>query len=214
MIFEAKRAKQETRDKQNPYSVKTVPKWDSGLLSDKVMKSLGMYPEPPLKADREQRPGGRQNPGLKQIRAAPHGYYSRMQASPKENGYLLWLLKIQSMTMDEMMNGKFGSASASIVLAWTEEGLIKVYDEQKRTLIQDVPAQLKKLNYLQWEAMIKVMGEKCFLVAGPIGAYGPSSLRTKSTFTKQRTCTSWRWGTSIISEESRYGSLDKLLWIC
>ncbi len=33
--------------------------------------------------------------------------------------------------------------------------------------------QLKKLNYLQWEALIMVMGEKSFLAGGPIGAYGP-----------------------------------------
>ncbi len=96
-----------------------------------------------------------------------------MQASPKENGYLLWLLKMQSMTIDEMMNGGFESAVESMGAAWTEEGFIKIYDEQKKTLIQDVMALLKKLNYLQWEALIMVMGEKSFPAAGRLGGYGP-----------------------------------------
>ena len=132
-----------------------------------------MYPEPSLKADPEQRPGGMQNRGLQKIRMAAHSHYVRMQASPKENGYLLWLLKMQSMTMDEMMDERFESALKSMGPAWTEEGLINIYDEQKKTLIQDVMTQLKKLNYLQWEALIMVMGEKSFQTAGPIGAYGP-----------------------------------------
>ncbi len=77
------------------------------------------------------------------------------------------------MTIDEMMNGEFESALASMGLAWTEESLIKIYDEQRRTLIQDILARLKKLNYLQWERVTMVMGQKSFLAAGPTRAYGP-----------------------------------------
>ncbi len=145
IVQEAKRVKEETANKQNPYSVQAVPKWDTGILSDAIMKSLGMYPEPPLRADPEQRPGGMQNPGLKKIRAAAHGYYTKMPDSPKENGYLRWLLKLRSMTMDEMMSGEFDAALASLGMIWTEDRLIKVYDEQKKVLVQDVLAQLRKL---------------------------------------------------------------------
>ena len=85
------------------------------------MKGLGIYPEPPLRADPEQRPGGMQNPGLKKIRAAAHGYYTKMRDSSKDNGYLRWLLKVRSMTMDEMMGGEFDAALASMGMIWTDK---------------------------------------------------------------------------------------------
>ncbi len=77
------------------------------------------------------------------------------------------------MTIDEMMGGEFESTLTSVGPVWTEEGLVRIYDEQKRVLIKEVLALLKKLTYLQWEAMIMVMGEKSILAAGPIGAFGP-----------------------------------------
>ena len=48
IVTDAKRIKKETGDKENPYSAQAVPRWDTGLC-DKIMKSLGMYPEPPLR---------------------------------------------------------------------------------------------------------------------------------------------------------------------
>ncbi len=63
VVLEAKRVKEETGDKQNPYPVQAVPRWDTGLLTQDVIKSLGMYPELPLKADPMQRPGGMQDLG-------------------------------------------------------------------------------------------------------------------------------------------------------
>ena len=87
IVVDAKRIKKETGQKENPYSVQAVPRWDTGLLSEKVMKSLGMYPEPPLRADPEHRPGGMKNPGVNKIRAAALGHYKNMCASAGENGY-------------------------------------------------------------------------------------------------------------------------------
>ncbi len=48
IVTEGKRVKKETGDKGNPYSVQAVPRWDTGLLDEKVMKSLGMYPRTTL----------------------------------------------------------------------------------------------------------------------------------------------------------------------
>ena len=158
IVTDAMRIKKETGDKENPYSVQAVPRWDTGLLCDKVMKSLGMYPEPSLRADPEQRPSGMKNRGVNKVRAAAHKYYKKMCASSKEKGYILWLLKMRSMTVDEMMGGEFESALAAMGPVWTEEGLVRIYDGQKRVLIEEVLAHLKQLNYLQCEAMIIIMG--------------------------------------------------------
>ncbi len=47
VVQEAKQIKEETGEKENAYSVQTVPRCNTGLLSGKIKKSLGMYPEPP-----------------------------------------------------------------------------------------------------------------------------------------------------------------------
>ena len=109
IVKEAKRIKRELGDKENPYSVQAVPRWDTGLLSESVVKSLGMYPEPPLRADPEQRPGGMKNPGVNKVRAAAYRHYKDMCASPGENGYLLWLPRMRSMTVDDLMGGEVES---------------------------------------------------------------------------------------------------------
>ncbi len=96
VAVKAKAVRDETGRRDKPYTGQAVPKSETGPLSDTVVKSVGMYPDLPVKADPDQRPfeASKKNAGLGRIREAAFAIYKQMRDSAGENSYKKWVEKM------------------------------------------------------------------------------------------------------------------------
>ena len=74
---------------------------------------------------------------------------------------------------------KFGDVIYSIWTEWTQDGMLKSHDIQKHD-VQNTLKLIRKLNYLQWEALIMVVGEDTFVNMGPLEIFGPFMQQIKT----------------------------------